>query len=221
MTNRWKGPRRTRAPSCCWGSLVSSSCTYTAVPAQAEEKILSFRSDITIHSDASLTVAETITVRAENNQIKRGIYRDFPTRYPREIRPDPAGGLSGPAGPSGRRAGVVSISKGCPTGSGSISDEKNRSPAPGEYTYTFIYETDRQLRFFPEFDELYWNVTGNDWKFPIEKASAVVHLPEGAGGKVIAVAAYTGVKGATGQDFQQETDPASGTVVFSRPGRWR
>ncbi len=53
-------------------------------------------------------------------------------------------------------------------GSGSISAEKKVILPPGEYTYTFIYETDRQLGFFPEFDELYWNVTGNDWNFPID-----------------------------------------------------
>ena len=47
----------------------------------ADERILNYHSDITVHQDASMTVTETITVRAERNQIKRGIYRDFPTRY--------------------------------------------------------------------------------------------------------------------------------------------
>ncbi len=41
---------------------------------------------------------------------------------------------------------------------------------PGPHTYIFIYETDRQLRWFDGAPELYWNVTGNAWAFPIESA---------------------------------------------------
>ena len=35
-----------------------------------------------MQSDGSLTVRETIRVRAEGRNIRRGIYRDFPTIYP-------------------------------------------------------------------------------------------------------------------------------------------
>ena len=45
------------------------------------EKIISFDSEIWIQKNGSLSVRETITVQAEGNQIKRGIYRDFPTVY--------------------------------------------------------------------------------------------------------------------------------------------
>ena len=48
---------------------------------QAQERILGFDSTIRILADGSLDVTETITVRAEGSQIRRGIYRDFPTRY--------------------------------------------------------------------------------------------------------------------------------------------
>ena len=49
--------------------------------AHAVEEILDWHSDITVAQDASMTVTETIQVRAEGNKIKRGIYRDFPTTY--------------------------------------------------------------------------------------------------------------------------------------------
>ena len=39
------------------------------------------------------------------------------------------------------------------------------------------YRTTRQLGFFDDHDELYWNVTGNGWDFPIDAASATVALP--------------------------------------------
>ena len=50
---------------------------------------------------------------------------------------------------------------------------------PGEYIYEIRYRTDRQLGFFADHDELYWNVTGVDWDFPIDSATAQVQLPGG------------------------------------------
>ena len=47
----------------------------------AEQKINEYRSEIVVDQDGSLQVTETIRVTAAGNQIKRGIYRDFPTRY--------------------------------------------------------------------------------------------------------------------------------------------
>ena len=47
----------------------------------ADERILSFHSDIRVMTDGTIEVTETIRVRAEGNRIKRGIYRDFPTEY--------------------------------------------------------------------------------------------------------------------------------------------
>ena len=52
-----------------------------ALGALADERILSFESDIAVHQEGWIDVTETITVRAEGRQIRRGIYRDFPTRY--------------------------------------------------------------------------------------------------------------------------------------------
>jgi len=47
----------------------------------ADERILSFHSDVRVFSDGMIEVTETIQVRAEGNQIRRGIYRDFPVEY--------------------------------------------------------------------------------------------------------------------------------------------
>src|SRR6185369_914664 len=46
-----------------------------------DERILAYDSQITLHDDGSLVVAETIKVRALRQQIVHGIYRDFPTHY--------------------------------------------------------------------------------------------------------------------------------------------
>ena len=51
---------------------------WMACGAQAEEVIRDYHADITVLPDATLEVTETITVNAEGNDIKRGIFRDFP-----------------------------------------------------------------------------------------------------------------------------------------------
>ena len=66
------------------------------------------------------------------------------------------------------------------TASASRSATRMSLIAPGPHTYTLTYATDRQIGFFSDYDELYWNVTGNFWKFPIDHAEATIKLPFGA-----------------------------------------
>src|SRR4051794_28205779 len=61
--------------------IVALAALALAQPARAQEKILSYNSQIEIRADGSIGVTEEIKVHAEGNQIRRGIYRDFPTRY--------------------------------------------------------------------------------------------------------------------------------------------
>jgi hypothetical protein len=75
---------------------------------------------------------------------------------------------------------------------------------PGEHTYTIAYASDRQLGYFPDHDELYWNVTGNGWTFPIDEVSATVTLPAEVPADVIGVEAYTGPQGAKGRHLPHD-----------------
>lgn len=59
------------------------------------------------------------------------------------------------------------------------------------------YRVANALRFFEEHDELYWNVTGDEWEVPIEAASAAVRLPQGVTG--VRAAAFRGAYGSTQQ----------------------
>ncbi len=68
----------------------------------------------------------------------------------------------------------------------------------GEHTYKIAYRTTRQIGFFENYDELYWNVTGNGWTLPIERASTIIRLPNG--GKIGQHAVYTGYQGTNGKD---------------------
>src|ERR1051326_1827894 len=71
---------------------------------------------------------------------------------------------------------------------------------PGAVDSTRIVDIDytvrNGMRFFEDHDEFYWNVTGNDWPVPIDRASAVVNFPANAADSLRAQA-FTGVYGST------------------------
>lgn len=167
----------------------------------AAEVIRDYHANIDVAADGTLTVTETIEVAAEGQEIKRGIFRDFPL-YAEDA--------------SGRRVEVdfdlvsverdgapeeyhtESIAGGIRIYAGSADVFLN----PGDYTYTITYTTGRQIRYFEDHDELYWNVTGNGWRFPILNASASVTLPGGV--RPTQVAYYTGYMGSTATDARYE-----------------
>ncbi len=176
-------------------------------PAGAVERIVQFISDVAVQRNGDLAVTETIQVEAEGNVIRRGIFRDFPTTYAR---------------PDGTRV-VVGFDVGSVTRNGSAENfvierlangvririgNADRTIPRGRHTYVIRYRTTRQIGFFADYDELYWNVTGNGWAFPIETAEARITLPEKVTFRQTAL--YTGPQGGRGKDA---------TVVEQQPGR--
>jgi uncharacterized membrane protein YgcG len=184
-----------------------------AAPAGADERILAFDAAIEVHRDGGLTVRETIRVQAEGDQIRRGIYRDFPTLY-RDAR--------------GRRVRVpfevlATLRDGAPeprrqerlaNGVRTYLGQADVLLSPGTYTYTILYRTARQLGLFAGHDELYWNVTGNGWAFPIDRATATVTLPGRVPAGDLRLEAYTGPAGARGRAYTAGVD-AAGRPVFA------
>ncbi len=175
----------------------------TLSPALAAEEILLFDSTVEVAEDGALTVTERITVRAEGRRIRRGIYRDFPLLFRRG---------DGGIGRVGFKVLRV-LRNGAPENwfseqreGGFIRIYAGRKEVllpPGEYTYTFVYRTTRQLRFFPDHDELFWNVTGERWRFPIRKARITARLPQmpdGRAARIDRVALFTGPPGSRASD---------------------
>lgn len=163
--------------------------------AHAEERITSFDSDVRVARDGTLDVTETIEVIAEGASIRHGIYRDFPTS--RRVMGQP-GNQIGFAVIDVRRNGEVEPYEVRKIGGGrrvKIGSADVDVP-PGAHRYTIRYQSRRQIGHFPDFDELYWNVTGNGWSFPIDRATATITLPAPA--RFIRKASYTGPAGATG-----------------------
>jgi uncharacterized membrane protein YgcG len=151
----------------------------TALPARARERVVEFAATIKIEQDGTLLISEKITVEATGEQIKRGIVREFPTRYTddrgRTVR---VGfeliGVQRDGQPEPHHTAKLT------NGIAIYAGQEDVFLRPGRYTYTIEYSTNRQLGFFQDHDELYWNVNGNGWRLPLDRVSCEVHLPTGA-----------------------------------------
>jgi uncharacterized membrane protein YgcG len=172
-------------------------------PASAEERILDFDSVITVARDGTLEVRETLRVRAEGNRIRRGIFREFPTIYQaadgRQI-------VVGFQFIDATRDGNAEPWRTEQLGNGVrvyLGSAAVQLPE-GEHVYVLTYRTDRQMGYFADHDELYWNVTGNGWAFSIDKATATVLLPDTIPRDQIKMEAYTGPQGSKGKDYRAE-----------------
>jgi uncharacterized membrane protein YgcG len=183
-----------------------------AVPsaASAEERILRYASDIQVEPDSSLQVTETIDVHAENDRIRHGIYRDFPTRYRGSHGSIVRVGftfqgatLDGSPVP----ASTEQVSNGLRIKLG----DPNKIVDVGDHTYAIRYRATREIGRFKDYDELYWNVTGNGWIFPIDEAAVRIHLPKAA--SFGQRAAYTGPQGSTASNAQV-TEEKPGEIGF-------
>lgn len=138
--------------------------------------VQSFHSDINIHRDSSYTVKETIEVDFRNEQ-KRGIIRDIPVRtrdrynQRRSLRVHVKGVTNGLGGRWDykvyREGDYLNIRIGNPD-----------VYISGPQTYVITYTVANGTLFLDHHDELYWNVTGDDWPEGIGAASATVTLPE-------------------------------------------
>jgi len=189
---------------------------FVALAASADERILNFHSEIRVLQDGWIEVTETIRVRAEGNRIRRGIYRDFPTeyfdklgnRYEVDFRPlavlrnNAREDFHAQKDRNGQRVYFGSSS---------------RYVEHGEHTYMFRYKANRLLGFFEEHDELYWNVTGFDWAFPIDSASATVTFAFDMPAAEISHEAYTGPYGASERNYTSRVD-GSGRTYFKASG---
>lgn len=179
----------------------------------AAEKIYDYKSEIYIQEDSSIIVEETIQVYAAGNQIKKGIYRDFPTKYKDENGNNFNVGFEvlevlkdGKEEPykTEKQSNGVRIYIG----------DSNKTLKSGDYTYTIKYKTTRQLGFFDDHDELYYNVTGNGWSFDINKVTAIVHLPDNADMDKVDYIAYTGEYGAAEEEYIAYKSEYDNTVTF-------
>lgn len=169
------------------------------------ERIMQFDSEIVVNSDSSIEVTENIRFNVRNWQINHGINRDLPishasgspVRIPLELREVRLDGVLEDYEVS-HDIGMVHIRIG----------SEDRYISEGEHVYTIRYHLERQIGRYRyadkpkrDHDELYWNVNGNGWTFPIDKVTALVILPGIQDSRDIKLEAYTGVFGSKGTDY--------------------
>lgn len=167
---------------------------FFPLSAQAQDfTINDFSANILINPDSSFTIKETLAV--EFHQPRHGIYREIPYIYTDSLGSSvrtPIEVLSVTNGEGGKLKAKV-------TRSGSIINI--RIGDPGSYVsglqkYEIFYKVENAVLFFGDHDELYWNVTGNEWKAEIRRAECTVSLA-GEKTKEFRAACYTGRTGSS------------------------
>lgn len=172
-----------------------------------------YHADITIRKDSSLEVIETISVAF--SRPKHGIYREVPYKYVDELgnslrTPIKVSAVSDATGKPrsykvGRRGNVVTIR---------IGDADKY--VQGRQTYVIAYTVENAVLFLGDQDELYWNVTGNYWKAPIEEASAKVQLDVLANSDKLLATCYTGRQGSRETACSAQTEENAGAFYATR-----
>lgn len=154
----------------------------------AAEEIVAFHQNIAIQKNSDIYVTENITLNVENIAILHGIKRVFPTtRKDTDGRSRPIGFEVEKTLLDGKQ---IEYSTDYSDDNAIVKIGSAESIIPrGRHTFTLCYTAKGEIGFFDDHDELYWNVTGNGWTFPILSASCEVKLPKeetGAGFENIA-----------------------------------
>jgi uncharacterized membrane protein len=182
------------------GILVFLLFLCAALPASARSwRITDFHTTAVVSQNGSASFSEQITLSFAGSF--QGIHRTIPIEYP---------------GPNGSNYSLFLDVK-------TVTDEeghklKYERSRHGAYldlkiyipdavdttkTVQIVYTSPNAVRYFDNHDELYWNVTGNDWPVPIDHASALVTFPAQAAGSLRAQA-FTGVYGSHDQEVTSD-----------------
>ena len=171
-----------------------------------------FDDEVVVSEDGTIDVTETIEARFSGENW-HGLYRMIPTEY---------------TNPEGLNYSLLIDHITVTDSDGhSLKYDQSREgrytkfkiyiPNADDSTHTVIlhYRVLDAIRFFEDHDELYWNVTGNDWEVPIEFASAHIALPAGVTG--LHAVAYTGATGSRVQDAVVEVHDNFVDIHTTRP----
>ena len=207
MTQAVAITRRTRAISL----LLLLAC-LVALPAAARQySVKDFNEQVTINANGTVEVTEIIEFRFVGSY--QGVYRTIPVEYttqqglnytlllePISVTDDSNNALKYEQSRQGRYI-------------------KFKIFVPGAVdatrTVTLRYRLLDAISFFEDHDELYWNVTGDQWPVPIESSSAHIELPYGTTG--LRAIAYTGVFGSRAQDARVQIDANTVEIQTSHP----
>src|SRR6202162_3474619 len=172
---------------------LSGAATATA----KELRIENFDAHIAVGSNGTIDVTETIRAHFIGTGW-HGLYRSIPVEY---------------VTPQGLNYTLFLDVKQVSDGSGhNLKFESSRvrhyrklkiyipNADNSVQTVSIEYTVSDAIRFFEDHDELYWNVTGDEWDVPIQSAHAQIILPSGASN--IRATAFTGIYGSHARDAE-------------------
>jgi hypothetical protein len=193
--------------------LVVLLACATLAPRPADARSLAiarFDAELLVGRDGQLVVTETLDVRFTGQW--NGVVRRLPVRY-----------RTSEGFAYGLRVRVLDATD---AGGRPLRTEERRRHGSLELkvwvpdardvtrTVTIRYLVLRALRFFPDHDEVYWNVTGDEWEAPIETAAARILLPGAAG---LTARAFTGARGSVRSDAAVDVRDGAVRVRALRP----
>jgi uncharacterized membrane protein len=175
-------------------------------------RVSDFKDTISIAPDGTALVSEKITLVFAGTW--HGIHRTIPVEYP---------------GADGTNytlfINVLSVTdenanklKYDSSKSGAYRDLKIYIPdaVDASKVVNIDYSVRNGVRFFDNYDEFYWNVTGNDWPVPIDHASAFITLPDTAASGMRAQA-FTGAYGSKESEASAEVQGANVLSETTKP----
>ena len=162
------------------------------VPSAAlAERISAFSGTLDVHTDASVSVTETITYDFEGAS-RHGIFRDVKESYKDKLGTTENISITDVQVTDARGQDYAFTT----SESGGYLHIKIGDPnvlVTGVKTYAISYIAHDVIGFFGDHDEIYWNVTGDQWQVPIDSAGVGVWTSVDS----ISHACYTGVAGST------------------------
>ena len=167
---------------------------------------------MSVEQDGVATVTERLDLVFNGEY--HGIYRDIPVEYP---------------GSRGSNYTLFLKVTGVTDGAGNKLKYESRTQQGNRHLKIYIpdavdtgctvqihYTLTNAVRWFEGHDELYWNVTGNDWPVPISSASATISFPADANGN-LRTQAFTGLYGSHRQDARVQVHGSTVSIETSAP----
>ncbi len=192
-------------------ALLVLALAATSLSAQRSYSIERFDARIRVNRDASIDVTESITARFVGSW--NGLYRTIPVKYrtPQGLNWTLGVSLHSAQDDAGRDLRTETSRQGAYL--------KYKLWIPGaanaDRTLVLRYHATNGLRFFDEHDELYWNVTGDEWEVPIRAATAEIELPPGTPG--VRAIAFNGMYGSTARDASVTIDGDVVRIAMPHP----
>ena len=193
-------------------SLLALLAIALAAPASARQlKIQKFSAEIFVQPDSSLDVTETIEVNFIG--VWHGLYRTIPVEYvtPQGFNYSLFVKFGGATDAAGQPLKVESSRERHYLKWKIYVDDATDSVR----TIQLHYKVRNGLKFFEDHDELYWNVTGDEWDVPVGNASAQILLPPGVTG--VRTNDFTGSYGSRAQNAEVTSSENTVDVSMLRP----